>query len=766
MARNRPFFAAKLITGSLVFISVPLSRGAAPAAAEPYSVGQKVEVREGDSWSPASVTGQEGRKFHVHYDGGDTSADEWVLPDRIRKPGTAAGPATPSTPGTPPVTVTTPAKPKPAANAAFAIGDKIETKWGGLWRKSAVVRKHDDWTLVEYEGSTYEWVQPWRLRKLGSKEDESKYATPRIFDRKNTQPPKEVPDGPKEAPVADPPAPTEPGTKHNRPSRDNVDSSDAPAGAGTISDTEGPNGIPITKADLVGGVDVEPTKVEMPATADPVPLAPAPKMIGLSHGIPALGTRTELLVNPQGKFALLSFTPTSGYLTLSIQRIDLAREDADKVVPLSPNLRAMAISADGKRLVTRSSSAAQGGNWRLDLWNIDSEKPKPLLSFRAYDPDTGGSDTVIWANFVDATHLITCSSAHAITLWLLSDTSVKEVYMLQGDESLWPHVSPGGKYLIVGFGNQLTICDALTGKCVLKAAAAEAKSMASSVRGDLKRLAMVGNQRLIISDLEHDKIDTDVGIAGCAGSSISWIGNNLLLIDDRYLYDTDHRAVVWEYTSAGWPIASLVGTKLWFMAANGTAVGKGPGRSLLTSVTVPDPKVASADQHTEDAAFAVQPGSRISLEVNVNGSADDRQKVIDRLTRQLQANGVTVADGLPVKLVAETKAGETHSQTYRSMGFGGDGHTETVTSTSTIFSLSFVVDSKPVWTTSSQTGGILPMFVYHKKDQSIGDAVGQDNQNSVEWFLHVPFPRTILKPRDPLGSSPLGAVSGRSRNGR
>jgi hypothetical protein len=82
--------------------------GASPArAATPFAAGQAVEVREGDTWSAASIVRQAGRKYLVHYAGSDASTDEWVGPERIRASGTGgapaaaatAPPATPASPG-------------------------------------------------------------------------------------------------------------------------------------------------------------------------------------------------------------------------------------------------------------------------------------------------------------------------------------------------------------------------------------------------------------------------------------------------------------------------------------------------------------------------------------------------------------------------------------------------------------------------------------------------------------------------------------------
>ncbi len=65
---------------------------AALGQATTFTDGQKIEVREGDSWSAASIVKKEGRKYLVHYDGAEATADEWVTPDRIRAATARRGP--------------------------------------------------------------------------------------------------------------------------------------------------------------------------------------------------------------------------------------------------------------------------------------------------------------------------------------------------------------------------------------------------------------------------------------------------------------------------------------------------------------------------------------------------------------------------------------------------------------------------------------------------------------------------------------------------
>jgi hypothetical protein len=533
-----------------------------------------------------------------------------------------------------------------------------------------------------------------------------------------------------------------------------------------VSETKGPFGFPITKPILTGR-DIESTTVQGPATPDAAVKASSPRNISLNHGSPQPGVDTDLIINPQGRYALMAYFTEFGDKPLSVQRVDLANADSGKVLPLANDLRALAISPDGKRVVTRSEkSIFPATRWRLDLWSLDDSAAKPLLSFRAYDRAENGADAVSWASFLDARHLMTSSASHTLTLWEISDTSATEIYTLQGDGTVAPQMSPGGKYVIVGVDGSILVCEAMTGKCVSKCTAFnDGGDMVVSLRPDVQRLALASQHRLVICDLQKDKLLLDVGLPEKAtGVIVDWIDPHLVLIDNTNLFDVDHHTMLWEYENAGAiPLGHWMGDRLAYQSIIGAAFPGGPGHCNLNSFAIPDDKIRQAQKHLQDGEFLVRPGTSVSLEVNgIDG--DFRQKLIDHFTRRLTDNGLTVADGQPIKLVVESKSVDSHNVQYRSNG--RNPQNESVTISDTVLSISYVMDSKPLWSTDSVTRGSAPIFVFRKKDQSISDAVNEMNKPKYQWFLSTGIPATILKPADPAGSSPFGQIGGRTRNSR
>jgi hypothetical protein len=717
-----------------IVIGIILCHNSPVFAADPYTVGQDVEVREGDTWSPASILAHEGRKYQIRYKD-DLTSSEWVTTDRIRLP--AAAPARGGSKPVSPAAASNAVQPVKAPDyGGFHVGDQLEVKWGGLWRKAEVVRQSNGWTLIAYDVNSLEWVQPWRLRAIGATNDGLPWAGPREGAQRNS------------------PAPTDP--------PDTVDRSEPGKPAKIVAAPNLLTPLPITECDVSNSRELKPTTVETAPTADNPVTAAAPRMISLHHGPPAFGTDSNIVVHPQGKFALLAFSSYSGDKPTSIQRVELASGDAATPIDLLAKYSPLAINADGTRMIGRSDRHERENMWRLDLWSLTPSTPKPLLSFRPYHSGDDNTDGVIWAAFADPTHLLTMNVDHKVSLFRITDSTIKEIYSLQSDGTVFPQLSPGGKYITVGMDAQVFMIDVLSGRCVAKSPAPpDVSGLTSSLRSDVRRLALAGERRLIILDLESSKPLLDVGLPteNLHGSSLAWLTPSLLLIDDHLIFDVDHQAAVWDYTMPRIPPLTLLqGGHLWYMTqSSGGAEGK--FRSFLTSLPSPDPKVLAADQHIADGVLLVQPGSKVSLQVNVDGTADDRQKITDHFTQLLSDGGLTIADGQPVRLIVETKAGQSQTKTYTRMFGNANGNgNETVTATQTICRIAFEADGKEVWAVTSTSGGYLPNQLWLKKDQSAADAIAQQNKPQLSWFLKNDIPQTILKPTDPAGSEPFPAT--------
>lgn len=94
----------------------PATEAAKPAAAKPadkpLAVGDKIEVFWGSRWWPASIVRRDGERSFIKYDGWPDAHNQWVTPERIRRPGEQKPNPAPNRPGQPPAPRPAPADPK------------------------------------------------------------------------------------------------------------------------------------------------------------------------------------------------------------------------------------------------------------------------------------------------------------------------------------------------------------------------------------------------------------------------------------------------------------------------------------------------------------------------------------------------------------------------------------------------------------------------------------------------------------------------------
>lgn len=63
---------------------IQILEASSPGKASQYKTGQAVEVNWKGTWYPAKILSAKGGRYKIHYEGYNSSWDEWVGPERIR----------------------------------------------------------------------------------------------------------------------------------------------------------------------------------------------------------------------------------------------------------------------------------------------------------------------------------------------------------------------------------------------------------------------------------------------------------------------------------------------------------------------------------------------------------------------------------------------------------------------------------------------------------------------------------------------------------
>lgn len=690
-----------------------------PGAPPAFTEGQKIEVREGDTWSAATVLKHEGRRYLIHYEGADGAADEWVTVDRMRLPGAATTAPAPNA-----------AAPKPPPKPVFAVGQKVEVKWGGSWWTGTITAKRGDWFLVTYErGSSREWIEPWRLRKLGSTEDNLPHVQPNPTVMRNEGPPRDKP--------GDPPEP------RGRARRDEQ--------AKASEDTSAP----ATPADRSEMTLILPEGAPTPIAPDAEPSRSLAPKGYLFRGptSDAFRSRKRLIFAAGAKpLAVLGYSDDRGASRGEnrVERIDLLA-GSSTLISLPLEVVTCDISPEGTHLLSHSAGFGFGAESRLDLWQLDGTAAKHVISFRPHDDRDAAWSDVEWARFVNGERVATADSNGRVIVWDVR--KAKALYSINGANNATPAVSAGGKYLAVGLPNGVAIVETANGKLMRLIDGTSMAGAMLSFSPDGRQLAGIADGSLTIWNLSDGAVAHEMGLGPARSESIDWVDDGCLLINGSDLVAPGKMLTAWRYQPGD-------GQALTGASYNGRFYYVAPGggrdaKPVLTSVDLPAPEARAALPKLSPELLLLRAGSKVSLEVN----AGELQDVVrDAMTRNLTAAGYVVAEGQPIRVIAEAVPGEVKSVEFRTFGRRPFEPNTKVEMQVTKMSVTIVdPDGQTVWERKTTTSP--PGMVTTREGQSIEDAVHEAAKPKPGFFQNLRVPRSVpkLSAARGLGESKLGA---------
>lgn len=648
------------------------------------------------------------------------AAQEAAVP-RLAGPAPTSKPVAPST------------SDKSPAPTAFADGQKVEVKWGGIWRKADVVSHRGQWILVDYDGNRFlrEWVEPWRVRTTGSAYDIDGQAPINSYVHHNEGPPRDMP-GP------------------------------APVGAGVAeggATNDPPSDVPVTQvmrqnARAVSLDLLPPLTPLTPDVAPPARWTTAPITLRGSSGQFFDHPEALLLSPASGIGAVLHFNAPPGNASRQyrVERFDLKTGRSINVATLPLELQLLDLSADGRLLLARTGPFGPGNGARLDVWQIDGEQAAHVVTFMPFTARTGG-EKIVWAGFVGADHVIARSFDGELSCFEFR--SATQVWSARAGLANNNALSPTGKYLAASTGKSIAILEPLSGKVLGGIDLDGRPAQALAFKPDGRQIAAAGQDEVAVWDLARAAAPVvDAWAVGAPGQCVEWGGEGYLLLDHAHLVSMDKQLVVWTYQGVGSAmhggLAQTCNGRMYY-TADAASPGS-PHRPVVPSVALPDDDVRSRLAAAGEPKLALRPGMSLSLVVRVDRSI--RQQLIDALTSKLKANGVDVAENSPVKLVVRDEPGETREVSYRRIGFRALGQTDKVRVREIKRSIAISVgDDTPAW----QRGGTMmpPIFLSLKEGQSIEQAVDQAMKPSPRFYQDLRIPRLIPVQPEGFGITPL-----------
>lgn len=593
----------------------------------------------------------------------------------------------------------------PPTDRDWTEGMKVEVKRGTVWWEATVAKKDFGWVLVTHKSNGWkEWVEPWRIRKAGSKEDKIGNVNPQPMRSTEGEHPTGFPGPAPEGKI-------EPTGKLVK------------SGEGPAAKRFGPTDWRRMDTKWNGKWAVVPD-------AAPAPAQPAPASISLKV-FDQSGEKKEVAAS-LGEKPVMWICHTlrpSGSLETSVklERVDVAGKSSE-VFPISPDRAMVDASPDGKSVMFKPIP----GGTKLEVWSQAGGKLAPAAELDVFQ-EVGILDAA-W--FTPDGNVFVLDASGRMALWNPKTGAFVYRAHAEGHGYMKPAMSPTRKYVALARKDTVALFEVKTGKCVGEMPrVSSGAEMHFSPSG--KQLAAFGGYGVEAWDLATGKPWRQFMIDAPPKSSVAFPVDGYLLVGGQ-LVDLEKRVAIWNYNGlAGNPGTVLQAGSYTYAAS----------MSLTTVKVAGDAELAVSKGINAEEILLLKPGMKVSVEVSVPGA--DGEKVKDALMKSLARSGLEVAEGQRVKFVARTGEGKREEKKYNVIGGPIDPanptaqNIQTATSVEQISVFALEVDGKVVWERKKSKQ---PDVFRLEKGQTVAGAMEQLSKPGMENLLVAWMPAYWVKP--------------------
>jgi WD40 repeat protein len=401
----------------------------------------------------------------------------------------------------------------------------------------------------------------------------------------------------------------------------------------------------------------------------------------------------------------------------------------------------MAISPDGNVAVTHEKGSGREPG-RLEFWNLgETAESTAAWNTASFFDRTGFSPTS--GLFVEPSRLLTFG--RRVILWDCSKAA--SIYSFAIRENSKPALSANRKQLAVASGDSVFIVDAASGD-PLGSFDPPSGSDIIAFSNDGRLLAGIerSSGAIWVWDLIDYELVGEFSAPPGSMQSLAWVGNKYLLVNGSSLVDVALRTQVWRYHSTAGSVVSGDDGRFWLA-----------GKSKIVPITLPSKKLAALSKKFEpDDLLVLQPGEKVSLQMELPFSPSEKESIRDQVTSMLKANGVTVGGGSDLQLEFNVTKGkqETAEMSSFTDPFGRRG-TQTIRYRPSIARIQLKQNDLVVWSRiqSYGPGGMIVM----NEGESAQQAADRLCKPNIGFFKAVKMPKFISQLPDgkPLGTSQI-----------
>ncbi|MCA8996980.1 MAG: hypothetical protein KDA80_08340, partial [Planctomycetaceae bacterium] len=411
-----------------------------------------------------------------------------------------------------------------------------------------------------------------------------------------------------------------------------------------------------------------------------------------------------------------------------LSAFDASGKELGKVtIPYSAQL--WSVSPNGQLAVLEQHET----NGRLDIYQLQ-ESGEHIVGWRPYRAESEERHREIKrVEFIDNQTVATLSMNYQLVVWNVPQA--KPLWRLNEVRDF--ELTPGGKALIAVRGNilggkSLAVFESRTGEgwggVELDGAT---KSLAFHPNGQLLAISRdSGADKLLrIVDFETGETVEEFPIPAIA-TSISWTGDEFLLLNTSQLVNRKLQAVVWSYSSGPvqFPLAQ-VNTQPTFLQLAGN-------RAVVRTVDVPSETVAGRldPAQLRDQAI-LKPGDPVKLRTSIASEPkllSLRNVAEELVSRQLEAAGSKVGDSDIELAVTGSIVSEGNATVSK---IGDRSVSETVMRKTIVLDFTYSKGGKPLWTSTRRVGNLDQFLVRLQQGQTAQEGIDQQMAERAQGVL-------------------------------
>ncbi|HTQ39034.1 MAG TPA: SHD1 domain-containing protein [Pirellulales bacterium] len=455
----------------------------------------------------------------------------------------------------------------------------------------------------------------------------------------------------------------------------------------------------------------------------------------------------SILLLPKEKKAFVIFYNDFKTHVSQVQACNLVSGQLDTAAVFARDETPIDISPDGALVLARVERAGSDDNKlsELRLYGRDGNKVKPIQGWKPFiaptSPEHEVDTEISWAAFSDAHHVLTLSSFGQLVYWEVPN--VRPVWSTTVAFGTQPTFSAGRKYLALltktesagnfsaghPLGRQLPMTRSTSGISILNVAdGTEAGHLsideepgpraAVALSDDGARLALWQMGRIRVWDMQSHDMVRDFGFSQQLPlpfpQTLVWTTDNHLLLNNSILVDVERRIPIWSYDHMQEATAVRDG-KVWYLEDGAK------GSMVLACATVPNKNVLdSVAGYKPEDLLVFHPGMEVSIDLQINGDADEMDGIRNTIEERLMKNGMKVTADSKVKLLGTVEPGKTVTVRYHSWGMPPFSAQEHEVNTE-VLTLSLQINGESVWKYESTTSP--PSFLRLQEGETIDQAL-------------------------------------------